>query len=97
MERLTLKSIETAVKSLPMQQGNLLLGTIMHHVFGMVANKADWKAPIDARLNAETCDVEPAVIVKAVEFMTATDCTIVETNTEIRVKSIGYRNGPAGP
>jgi hypothetical protein len=97
MERLTLKSIETAVKALPYMQGNLLLSSIMHHVFAMVAPKGDWKGPINATLNAATCDVEPAVIYKAVEFMTAAPCTIVETGTEIHVKSIGYRAGPAGP
>lgn len=62
--------------------------------FNKVANKQDWRAPIDAVVKVE--DFES--IAEAVMFFTATQLRVDENlgNGMVRAKSPGYRAGPAG-
>ena len=68
---------------------------------------ADWKAPIDTLVEGT---LELAELVEAIVFFTATEpvCTIEKRHTgedllgrkvwySYRVRSVGYRAGPAGP
>lgn len=70
----------------------------LKEAFDQVANKADWKAPIDSWILAEDWEI----VSTAIEYMTATSPVIKEDrhNDEcvmIRIVADGYRNGPAGP
>ena len=69
--------------------------TIDHQpAFQLVANKDDWRAPIDAIVPADKL----VAVLKAIAHFTATEATVsVEGNGFFRVKSVGYRMGPAGP
>jgi hypothetical protein len=100
MERLTLKSLETAVNTLPGLQGMLLEKAVLLSAFSLVENKADPRGPIKARINADLCEVEPDVIVRAVQFFTATTPKVeVHGGVEggiYEFTSEGYRAGPAG-
>lgn len=63
--------------------------------FKMVASAADWKAPIDAVVWA----TDRAIVAEAIEFFTATTATFERADEcgKLRVTSVGYRAGPAGP
>ncbi len=97
MERLTLKSLETAVAALPRMQGMLLEKSVLLSAMALVENRKDPRGPISATLGLEVCEVEPEVIVRAVQFFTATT-PIVTTNKDgsVTFRSEGYRAGPAG-
>lgn len=61
--------------------------------FQKVAHPKDWKAPILAYVRHEDLDV----VLEAIQFYTATTATFENLNDGwFRVKSIGYRRGPAG-
>lgn len=72
-----------------------IVGAHEHEVaFRLVADPDDWKRPIDATVPANRL----ADVVKAINFYTATETTVsVLADGQFRVKSIGYRMGPAGP
>ncbi len=62
--------------------------------FDTVADPSDWRAPIEAFVDAPAY----ARIAAAVEFFTATKLSwVMLPNGRFAVTSIGYRNGPAGP
>jgi hypothetical protein len=62
--------------------------------FHLVADKNDWRAPIDKVVPAEKL----VAVIKAICFYTGTETTVtVEKDNRFRVKSVGYRMGPAGP
>lgn len=64
--------------------------------FALIEQPGDWKAPIDAVIPVEDYDR----CREACDFFTATKLEIVEQlhyGKFLRVKAIGYRNGPAGP
>ena len=62
--------------------------------FDRLTNARDWKGPIDAVIDADQLLVSQV----AVQFYTATDLEVVGSPQlgKLRVKSIGYRAGPAG-
>jgi len=73
--------------------------------FNRVADAADWKAPISARIIIDSAE-EKARIREAIIFFTATVPTFgspwrpVDQPDECvwyHVRAIGYRMGPAGP
>lgn len=80
--------------------------TILHKAFDMVADPADWRAPINAEVFVEDI-MMGSVIQKAVEFFTATRAVIRRIESEktcgigprqgywLHVKADGYRMGPA--
>ena len=63
--------------------------------FCMVCDRDDWKAPIDSEVRE--CYVEK--VVDAVNYFTATEVKLSAGSKEgfVRVQSVGYRMGPAGP
>ena len=62
--------------------------------FNLVRDPADWKASI----NAEVAPKDLPVVLAAIEHMTATTATVAAgENGRLRVTSVGYRMGPAGP
>jgi hypothetical protein len=68
--------------------------------FEMVADKVDWRKPIDSTLEVGSDAVATMVplIRAAVIHFTATDPTITRLSPDcIRVEADGYRAGPAGP
>lgn len=70
--------------------------------FELVANKLDWKGPVNAFVPVNETVYAPEVIAYAVEFMTATTCFVREEISKsgecgYRVSAMGYRKGPAGP
>jgi hypothetical protein len=70
------------------------LGEQHELAFRLVADPDDWKKPIDAIVPANRL----TDVVKAIQFYTATETTVsVLADGQFRVKSIGYRMGPAGP
>jgi len=96
MERLSIKSLATACYNLPRMQALLLEKAVYSSAFDLVQNRANAKGPIDAAVHADMCEFEPEVIVRAVEFFTATTPTVEEKGGYYLVKSKGYRAGPAG-
>lgn len=71
---------------------------VLKSTFDRLADPDDWRGPIDATIEAEfRREVEAAVI-----FYTATVPTFEPAGTRgkvklVRVRSEGYRMGPAGP
>jgi len=62
--------------------------------FDAVANPEDWRAEINAVVALD----KVAVTIVAIEFYTATESIATLLNDgKVRIKSIGYRKGPAGP
>jgi hypothetical protein len=62
--------------------------------FEKVQNPEDWRAPIDAEVSAD----EEELVIEAIGYYTATQVKSTElANGNIRVESVGYRMGPAGP
>ena len=62
--------------------------------FDRVSDPKDWKAPIDAWV----CEKDFPLANKAVEYFTATTLRVTDTSSNLmRVQSVGYRDGPAGP
>lgn len=64
--------------------------------FALIENPNDWRAPIDAVIEAKDFDR----CVRACEFFTSTELEKVEElhyGKFYRVTAVGYRNGPAGP
>lgn len=62
--------------------------------FDVVCDPDDWRAPIDAEVAVE----EVPVTVAAIEYFTATSVRVTRCHTDrCRVRSVGYRSGPAGP
>ena len=96
MEKLSVKSLEAAVKALPGMQGMLLEKQVLLSAMRLVENKKDSRGPIDARIHADLCEVDADVIVRAVEFFTATTPKVTREGEYLVVKSAGYRAGPAG-
>ncbi len=96
MQTLTLQSLEAAVKSLPGLQGMLLEKQVLLSAFELVKNREDSRGPIDAMVHADLCEVSPEVIVRAIEFFTATTPKVTREGEYLVVKSLGYRAGPAG-
>ena len=79
----------------------------LQEAFNEVKNKDDWKSAIDTVVLDKT-DEELKCIQFAVQFYTATECELIDLEfTEApegcdvrratKVKSVGYRMGPAGP
>ncbi len=68
-------------------------------VFDLVADPSDWRAAIDCNVDLSTADA-PRLddIREAVEWFTATTAEITHVaGPVVRVRSVGYRMGPAGP
>lgn len=68
----------------------------LHQAFNLVADPDDWRAPINALVGPG--ELEAAIT--AIEFFTATIPTVEVVSVPervYRVRSVGYRNGPAGP
>lgn len=66
----------------------------LDEAFRLVQDSEDWRKPIDAVVNPR----DLGVVVVAVAYYTATACVVMPTEGElIRVHSVGYRAGPAGP
>jgi len=64
--------------------------------FDLVRDPTDWRAPIDFTGDLHVDDGLAAI--EAIRFFTATTPTLeVLTTGEVRIKSVGYRAGPAGP
>lgn len=86
----------------PFSEGDVLERVVLKAAFDLVANKTDWKAPVDAYVEGETCDFSEDVICRAVEFFTATTATVSRgidcgaVASTYRVRAAGYRAGPAG-
>lgn len=70
------------------------LQPIREAYFRIVANKSDWKAPIDAFVPA-TINLD--AVYDAVIHFTGTKPKFVMTKYGWQVEAIGYRAGPAGP
>lgn len=65
----------------------------MQTAFGKVCNPKDWKASINAVIDEADRDL----VQRAISYMTATDCSFSPAKPgKLRVRSIGYRRGPAG-
>ena len=95
MTTLTLSALQAAIAALPADQGRILESTVMRAAFELVADKADWKNAVSARVYADCCDFEDAILARAVAFMTATTATITRDGCFIVVKAPGYYAGPA--
>ena len=66
--------------------------------FDRVANRDDWKAPIDCITVADEVVGREDLIRKAVVFYTATEPAIVVCGSGYaHIQADGYRAGPAGP
>jgi hypothetical protein len=100
MNKLTIASLEAAVQAVTLTQdttqGMLLEKTLLSSVFSMVENKKDWRGPIEAKLNADLCEVSQEVIARAVEFFTSTTPSFTREGDYLIVAALGYRAGPAG-
>lgn len=74
----------------------------MRQAFEAVQHPRDWRGPIDAVVDAD----QLAITILAIQFYTATMPTVEPTQsrppachaqlTRYRVRSVGYRMGPAG-
>lgn len=66
----------------------------LEDAFDFVANRDDWRGPINAVIPAE----KQEVTAEAILFYTATTAKFSPYAKDLlRCESIGYRNGPAGP
>ena len=65
----------------------------LSRAYDLVSDPDDWKAPIDATVSG--ADIH--AVVSAIEFYTATDVNVSYDGEKWKVKSVGYRAGPAGP
>ena len=73
----------------------------LDQAFELVADPTDWRAPIDKVITMPDV-IYGATIKAAVEFFTATPARIKLLSINcgkpsVRIQSIGYRAGPAGP
>lgn len=66
----------------------------LEKAFNSVQNKDDWRAAIDAPVDPES---DLILIEAAIQFYTATQAKFEMVGDQLRVRSIGYRMGPAGP
>ena len=66
----------------------------LRSVYSAVADKEDWKAPIDVVIPTK----DLPITLEAIEFFTATKPEVIRSKNPgvVRVKSEGYRVGPAG-
>ncbi len=81
---------------MPTQQEYEELRTQHASYFEMVEDPNDWRNPIN-KIVVCTRD-EMDAIINAIMFFTATQADVTNLGNGIyRVKSEGYRNGPAGP
>ena len=73
---------------------NVELRVLLNPYWDLVAPKTHWKDPID-RICREK---DGELIARAIEYFTATEAKIEKLSGQplIRVRSIGYRAGPAG-
>lgn len=66
-------------------------------LFGHICNPTDWKAPIDCYVPVDMAEAYR----QSIKFMTATEPSmrreLHDGQYMIRLRSIGYRMGPAGP
>src|SRR5258708_5538789 len=84
-------------ESLPDDEFRDVENVLMRSAFDAVAPRHDWRAAVDAEIDADAVGFGPNVIKRAVLYMTATQATVEETaRGMIRVRAIGYRAGPAG-
>lgn len=64
--------------------------------FSKIKPDEDWRGPVEGYVKAE----ELVTTIEAIMFMTATECTVepvmVDNIPAFKVRSIGYRAGPAG-
>ena len=62
--------------------------------FEKVEDKSDWKNPIDATIDVAELDVT----VNAIRFFTGTESNwqLIPNTSQVRIRAIGYRSGPAG-
>lgn len=66
---------------------------ILEQAFLSVQDPTDWRNPINAIIKFENREA----VREAVEFFTATEATFENLGAgRLRVRSVGYRNGPAG-
>ena len=65
-------------------------------VFDLVADPADWKAPIDAFIKY-AWNISPEAVNDAIVHFTATEASFIHETHGFHVKAEGYRKGPAGP
>lgn len=69
---------------------------LLRSAFNQICDPDDWRGPIDCLVPR----VGASIYVEAIRFMTATDPTceyVVKDGMQYaRLKSIGYRAGPAG-
>lgn len=73
-------------------EGQLVEAEFLRAAFEYVAPKPNWKMPIDTLLaDLDACPYDIAVLVRAIEFMTATQATVCID----RITAPGYYAGPA--
>lgn len=70
---------------------------LMQLAFDQICDKSDWKAPIDCVVPWSAANI----YMDAIKFMTATEvktdrCADAVGNPSFRLRSVGYRAGPAG-
>ncbi len=98
MQQITTDMVEAAYKAVPGLGGLLIQRALLKGAFDLVANRKDWKAPINTYLGDYVDSTYSAdVIVQAVLFFTGTECTYTREGTGYRFESVGYRAGPCGP
>jgi len=67
---------------------------VLQAAFNTVADPTDWRAPIDAWVEADKYEL----VAEAVQYFTATEPRLIALqNGWKRMVATGYRNGPAGP
>jgi hypothetical protein len=106
MVKITLKTLQTIREAFPkskegITEGELVEGEILRRVFGLVCPAKDWKGQIDSVVSESILEYDREVIARAVEFMTGCPVTFEDTKDGmgfpvVRVRSAGYRAGPAG-
>jgi len=98
-ERITMQMLKQATDAVGGGvRGMLLEKAILKGAFDVVADKEDWRAPIDAVVDPSTCEYDADVIAHAIAFFTGTIAEFfAQPCGEYSVRAIGYRGGPAGP
>jgi hypothetical protein len=69
----------------------------LSNVFDQICEPFDWKSPIDAVFDISSCGFSIEDAIESVVFHTATEPKISQVGlTKYRIRSKGYRLGPAG-
>jgi hypothetical protein len=77
------------------QDGEAVAAEFYRAAFNLVADKVDWKGPINAFVRLSELRYSVEVIVDAVEFMTATKAVFTFQGDRVLIQAPGYRAGPA--